>query len=129
MDHYVDLKLLPDPEIAQPHLMGALFGKLHLALVAQRSEHIALEPVGAQDQHQRRVHLPGLLAQRGHRGAERQGDQHGDPQVDGADMHELAHLIHCAARRTAYQTAGTNHGHCAPFDKMMRLDVNLSLSY
>lgn len=42
MDHYVDLKLLPDPEIAQPHLMGALFTKLHLALVALRSEHIGV---------------------------------------------------------------------------------------
>ncbi len=42
MNHYVDLKLLPDPEIAQPHLLGALFGKLHLTLVAQRSEHIGI---------------------------------------------------------------------------------------
>lgn len=42
MNHYVDLKLLPDPEIAQPHLMGALFSKLHLTLVAQRSEHIGI---------------------------------------------------------------------------------------
>lgn len=42
MDHYVDLKLLPDPEIVQPHLMGALFSKLHLTLVAQRSEHIGI---------------------------------------------------------------------------------------
>lgn len=42
MDHYVDLKLLPDPEIAQPHLMGSLFSKLHLTLVAQRSERIGI---------------------------------------------------------------------------------------
>ena len=42
MDHYVDLTLLPDPEIAQPHLMGALFSKLHRALVAQRNEHIGI---------------------------------------------------------------------------------------
>lgn len=42
MDHFVNLKLRPDPEIAQPHLMGALFSKLHLALVAQRSEHIGI---------------------------------------------------------------------------------------
>jgi CRISPR-associated endonuclease Csy4 len=41
-DHYLDLTLLPNPEIAQPHLMAALFGKLHLALVAQRSEHIGI---------------------------------------------------------------------------------------
>jgi len=42
MDHYVDLTLLPDPEIAQPHLMGALFTKLHLALVALHSERIGI---------------------------------------------------------------------------------------
>ncbi len=49
MDHYVDLKLLPDPEIAQPHLMGALFSKLHLALVALRSEHIGISFPAVQD--------------------------------------------------------------------------------
>lgn len=48
MDHYLDLTLLPNPEIAQPHLMAALFGKLHLALVAQRSEHIGISFPGVQ---------------------------------------------------------------------------------
>jgi CRISPR-associated endonuclease Csy4 len=33
MKHYVDIKLLPDPEIAEPVLMNALFGKLHRKLV------------------------------------------------------------------------------------------------
>lgn len=42
LDHYLDLTLLPDPESAPSHLMAALFGKLHLALVAQRSEHIGI---------------------------------------------------------------------------------------
>ena len=42
MDHYIDLRLLPDPEVAQPHLMGALFSKLHRALVAQHSENIGI---------------------------------------------------------------------------------------
>lgn len=42
MDHYLDLTLLPDPESAPTHLMAALFNKLHLALVAQRSEHIGI---------------------------------------------------------------------------------------
>lgn len=42
MDHYVDLTLRPDPEIAQQHLMGALFSKLHRALVAQHSRHIGI---------------------------------------------------------------------------------------
>jgi CRISPR-associated endonuclease Csy4 len=42
MDHYVDLILLPNPEITQAHLMGALFNKLHIALVARRSENIGV---------------------------------------------------------------------------------------
>lgn len=42
MDHYIDLQLLPDPEFTQPHLMSALFSKLHRALVAQRSENIGI---------------------------------------------------------------------------------------
>ncbi|MGO3741785.1 type I-F CRISPR-associated endoribonuclease Cas6/Csy4 [Kerstersia sp.] len=31
--HYVDIRLLPDPEFSQSHLMNALYAKLHRALV------------------------------------------------------------------------------------------------
>ncbi|MDP2369598.1 type I-F CRISPR-associated endoribonuclease Cas6/Csy4 [Rhodoferax sp.] len=48
MDHYVDLRLLPDPEFAQPHLMGALFSKLHRALVEQRGLDIGISFPGVQ---------------------------------------------------------------------------------
>jgi CRISPR-associated endonuclease Csy4 len=41
-NHYIDLRLLPDPELARAHLMGALFSKVHHALVAQGSEHIGI---------------------------------------------------------------------------------------
>ena len=34
MDHYVDIDLRPDPELAPCQLMSALFAKLHRALVA-----------------------------------------------------------------------------------------------
>ncbi|THF62840.1 type I-F CRISPR-associated endoribonuclease Cas6/Csy4 [Pseudothauera nasutitermitis] len=33
MDHYIDIKLLPDPEFSAPVLMNALFAKLHRGLV------------------------------------------------------------------------------------------------
>ncbi|AWI81285.1 MAG: type I-F CRISPR-associated endoribonuclease Cas6/Csy4 [Betaproteobacteria bacterium HGW-Betaproteobacteria-13] len=33
MDHYIDIKLLPDPEFSAPMLMNALFAKLHRGLV------------------------------------------------------------------------------------------------
>ena len=33
MDHYLDIRLLPDPEFPTPLLMSALFAKLHRALV------------------------------------------------------------------------------------------------
>ena len=52
MDHYLDLTLLPNPEIAQPHLLAALFSKLHLALVAQRSEHIGISFPAVQPERQ-----------------------------------------------------------------------------
>ena len=35
MDHYVDIRLLPDPEFSVQLLMDAVFGRLHRALVAQ----------------------------------------------------------------------------------------------
>ncbi|MBD3587540.1 MULTISPECIES: type I-F CRISPR-associated endoribonuclease Cas6/Csy4 [Salinimonas] len=34
MDHYLDIKILEDPEFTAPILMNALFSKLHRALVA-----------------------------------------------------------------------------------------------
>ncbi len=33
MDHYLEIRLLPDPEFPAPMLMSALFGKLHRGLV------------------------------------------------------------------------------------------------
>ncbi|WP_168015100.1 type I-F CRISPR-associated endoribonuclease Cas6/Csy4 [Halomonas salinarum] len=32
MDHYIDLRLRPDPDFLPPMLMGALYGRLHRAL-------------------------------------------------------------------------------------------------
>ncbi|MGF6527666.1 type I-F CRISPR-associated endoribonuclease Cas6/Csy4 [Variovorax sp. PvP013] len=52
MDHYLDLTLRPDPESAPTHLMAALFGKLHLALVARRSEHIGISFPAVQTERQ-----------------------------------------------------------------------------
>lgn len=37
MEHYLTIRLLPDPEFTTPMLMSALFGKLHRALVQQGS--------------------------------------------------------------------------------------------
>lgn len=42
MDCCIDLRLLPSPEIAQPHLMSALFGKLHRALAARAGHDIGV---------------------------------------------------------------------------------------
>lgn len=39
MDHYLDIRILPDPEFAPPLLLNALFAKLHRALATtQRSD-------------------------------------------------------------------------------------------
>lgn len=42
MDHYIDIRLRPDPEFSVPMLMGALYGKLHRALVRMKAEEIGV---------------------------------------------------------------------------------------
>ena len=42
MDHFLDIQLRPDPEIAAHHLLGALYAKLHRALVLRRSTGVAV---------------------------------------------------------------------------------------
>jgi len=42
MDHYLDIQLLPDPEFSTPHLMNALFAKLHRILGARGSDDIGV---------------------------------------------------------------------------------------
>lgn len=42
MDHYIELSLRPDPEFTPPVLMGALFSKLHRALVALEADDIGV---------------------------------------------------------------------------------------
>lgn len=40
--HYVDLKVIPDPESSATQLLGTLYDRLHLALVQQRQEGIGV---------------------------------------------------------------------------------------
>lgn len=40
--HYVDMTVVPDPGAEIPQLFGALFGRLHLALVQQRIDSIGV---------------------------------------------------------------------------------------
>ncbi|WMN18642.1 type I-F CRISPR-associated endoribonuclease Cas6/Csy4 [Pseudomonas piscis] len=42
MDHYLDLKLLPDPEFPEPQLMSALLNKFHRALHDLRRNDIGI---------------------------------------------------------------------------------------
>lgn len=42
MEQYIDIRLRPDPEFPAPMLMGALYGKLHRALVRIGSEDIGV---------------------------------------------------------------------------------------
>lgn len=58
MDHYVDIVVRPDPEVAQHQLMDALFTRLHLALVAQRRGDIGVSFPGHDE---RRPHLGGHM--------------------------------------------------------------------
>lgn len=40
--HYIDLTLAPDPEVSPPHLLGALYERLHMALVQHRIESVGV---------------------------------------------------------------------------------------
>lgn len=40
--HYVDIKVVPDPETTAPQLMGGLYGRLHLALVEKKPNRIGV---------------------------------------------------------------------------------------
>jgi CRISPR-associated endonuclease Csy4 len=42
MDHYVDLRIRPDPEFSVPQLMSILFTRLHLTLAALKSTDIGI---------------------------------------------------------------------------------------
>ncbi len=42
MDHYVEIRLLPDPEFQETMLMNALFAKLHRALVSKGNGEIGI---------------------------------------------------------------------------------------
>ena len=42
MDSYLDIELRPDPETAPNQLLGALYAKMHLALVAQHGNNVAV---------------------------------------------------------------------------------------
>ena len=42
MDHYIDLRLLPDPEFPTHELLSALYAKLHRELVKQKSKSIGV---------------------------------------------------------------------------------------
>lgn len=42
MDHYLDLRLRPDPEFSPAHLMNAAFAKLHRAFVRLRNRDIGV---------------------------------------------------------------------------------------
>ncbi|KAF7597959.1 MAG: type I-F CRISPR-associated endoribonuclease Cas6/Csy4 [Candidatus Dactylopiibacterium carminicum] len=42
MDHYIDLRVRPDPEFPVPQLLNALAAKLHRALVALQAEDIGV---------------------------------------------------------------------------------------
>lgn len=40
--HYVDLTVMPNPEISLPHLLGALYDRVHLALAEQQSDSLGV---------------------------------------------------------------------------------------
>lgn len=48
MDHYVDIRVLPTPEIDEPHLLNRLAGKLHFVLTALKCDDVGVSFPGFQ---------------------------------------------------------------------------------
>lgn len=65
MDHYLDIRLLPDPEFPQPQLMSALCAKLHRALAELGSSGIG---ISFPELHAAPAHLGGRLRLHGSAG-------------------------------------------------------------
>ena len=66
MDHYIDLKLLPDPEFAATQLMSALMSKLHRGLHDLRRDDVG---ISFPDIETARHHLGSRLRLHGHQEA------------------------------------------------------------
>lgn len=102
MDSYLDIELRPDPEISPNHLMGALYSRIHLALVARSDGGVAVYFPGYQ---LRPIWLGTRLRLLGSR-AELQGVE-GNDWLGGVRDHVQIHPVaavpddakHCAVRR------------------------------
>lgn len=106
MDHYVEFRLLPDPEFPQAVLMEALFAKLHRALVQWGQGDIGVSfPAAGRDHLGDRLRLHGsegtLSAFMAHAWLQGMADH-----LDALPLQPIpAHHQHCLVRRVQAQSS------------------------
>lgn len=103
MDHYLDIRLLPDPEFPPSMLMNALFAKLHRALVDLDSTAIgvsfpdhALEPARLGERlrlHGEARALNDLLTRDWLRGMRDHIEQYGPAKIPGGAPHRMVRRV------------------------------------
>lgn len=82
MDHYLDIRVRPDPEFSPSMLICALFGKLHRALVSLNANDIGI----SLPEHQTKKRSPGMVL-RLHGGVQSLGRLMAAPWLQGMRDH------------------------------------------
>jgi CRISPR-associated endonuclease Csy4 len=124
MDHYVDIRLLPDPEFPPSMLMNALFAKLHRALVDLNSTAIGvsfpehtLEPLslGARLRlHGEARALADTMSRDWLRGMRDHVEVHGPAEIPRGAVHRAVRRVQAKSsperlRRRLIKRKGINH--------------------
>ena len=105
MDHYVNIRILPDPEFTPPLLLGILYSKLHRALVSLQAQNIGVSfPEGS------RKHLGNLLRLHGQQTRLAELMRSAWPQgmhdhIQTSDIQPIPATVQpCLVKRRQYQT-------------------------
>ena len=141
MDHYLDIRLLPDPEFPPSMLMNALFAKLHCALVDLDSTAIgvsfpghSLEPLTLGQRlrlHGEARALTNLTSRDWLRGMRDHTGLHGPARIPAGAMHRAVRRVQAKSsperlRRRLIQRKGIDHAaarEAIPDQAAERLDL------
>lgn len=141
MDHYLDIRLLPDPEFPPSMLMNALFTKLHRALVDLDNRAIGvsfpdhtLEPLSLGER--LRLHgdaraLTDLMSRDWLRGMRDHIELHGPAEIPGGSLHRAVRRVQAKSsperlRRRLIKRKGIDHAAASeaiPDQAAERLDL------
>lgn len=124
MDHYVDIRLLPDPEFPPSMLMNALFAKLHRALVDTDTSAVgvsfpahSLQPLSLGERlrlHGDAPELARIMSRDWLRGMHDHTEVHGPIGVPGGAAHRAVRRVQAKSnperlRRRLIKRSGVDH--------------------